>query len=419
MAGQIGQEQRRDHQLTRKGRRKGPGHRPFCIDGWVGPRYCSAVVKVEQRIYHPGAGWKVREGSLAGAEPQLVLVFGGRDLLEKNEGMDELRRAYPKAHLVSASTAGEITGTEITEDRLTATAIAFAKTRIVCASTEVHRADESYEAGRSLAGKLIGEDFVHVFVVSDGSNVNGTELARGFNEHLPPGVILTGGLAGDGTRFQRTLVGLDGPSLPGRVVAVGFYSKALRVRFGTAGGWDAFGPVRTVTRASGNTLNELDGQSALKLYQTYLGDQAAALPASALRFPLSIQAPGSARAVVRTILSIDEGADAMVFAGDIPMGSKVRFMRASYEDLIDGAAQAAEQLRDDAAPELVVCVSCVGRRIVLGQRTEEETESVRAVVGPSAVLTGFYSYGELAPAGASVACQLHNQTMTITSLREA
>jgi hypothetical protein len=174
-----------------------------------------------------------------------------------------------------------------------------------------------------------------------------------------------------------------------------------------------------VTRAEGNTLYELDGQSALTLYRTYLGDQADQLPASALRFPLAVTPPASTQTVVRTILSIDDSAESMTFAGDIPGGSRVRFMRASYEDLIDGAAAAAEQVRDNGAPQLVVCVSCVGRRIVLGQRTEEETESVRAVIGAGPVLTGFYSYGELAPATSSVACQLHNQTMTITSLYEA
>jgi hypothetical protein len=173
-----------------------------------------------------------------------------------------------------------------------------------------------------------------------------------------------------------------------------------------------------VTRAEHNTLFELDGQSALQLYKKYLGDQAAQLPGSALRFPLCVTPAGSEHTVVRTILSIDEKAEGMVFAGDIPLGARVRFMRASYEDLIDGAAKAAEEARGPAPAELALCVSCVGRRIVLGQRTEEETESVRAVVGEQPVLAGFYSYGELAPAGNSVACQLHNQTMTITTLRE-
>ena len=376
-------------------------------------------MKIEQRIFDPAAGWGRLAGALAGEPAQLVLAFGDRDLLETGAGLDELRRLYPGARVLAASTSGEIMGTEVSEGRLVATAVAFAKTRVVCAAARVTQVSESYEAGRELAVKLSAPELVNVFVVSDGGLVNGTELARGFNEHLPPGVQLSGGLAGDGTRFERTVVGLDERPVPGRIVAVGFYGTALRVGFGSAGGWEAFGPARVVTRAEHNTLYELDGQSALALYKKYLGDQAAQLPGSALRFPLCVTPSGSEHPVVRTILSIDDKAESMTFAGDIPVGAQVRFMRASYEDLIDGAGQAAAQTRGDAPAELALCVSCVGRRIVLGQRTEEETESVRAVVGPGAVLAGFYSYGELAPAGGSVACQLHNQTMTITTLREA
>lgn len=213
-------------------------------------------------------------------------------------------------------------------------------------------------------------------------------------------------------------MGVDARPAPGRIVAVGFYGPSLRVAFGSAGGWESFGPQRIVTRAAQNTLYELDGQSALALYRKYLGEQAAELPGSALRFPLSVSPPGGENAVVRTILSIDEATQAMTFAGDILPGSRARFMRASYEDLIDGAARAAEQTNVLRDPELALCVSCVGRRIVLGQRVEEETECVRTALGGRPVLAGFYSYGELAPAGAAVACQLHNQTMTITTLRE-
>lgn len=374
-------------------------------------------MKAEQLLYEPGSGWRKSGGDLSGLTPQLVLAFGGRHLLETGQGLDELRRTYPGAHLLAASTSGEITGTEITEDRIAATALAFEKTRLVCAAASVHSSVDSYAAGRDLARRLTAPGLVHVFVVSDGGFVNGTELARGFNEHLPAGVLLTGGLAGDGARFEKTLVGLDEPPVSGRVAAVGFYGTALQVGFGTAGGWEPFGPAREVTRAEGNTLFELDGRSALALYKDYLGDQAARLPGSALRFPLCVSAPGSPQTVVRTILSIDEHEQSMTFAGDIPLGARVRFMRASYEELIDGAAAAAEQL-PAPPPAVVICISCVGRRIVLGQRTEEEAESVRAIVGPAAVLTGFYSYGELAPAGSDVPCQLHNQTMTLTSFRE-
>lgn len=375
-------------------------------------------MKIEQRVFDAPTGWKVVDGTLGGSKAQLVLAFGDRFLLEKGNGARELAAAYPGARIILASTSGEIAGTEVSEGKLVATAVAFEKTRVVCASTGIEQADQSYDAGRDLARKLTAPELAHVFVVSDGQVVNGTELARGFNEHLPSGAQLTGGLAGDGTRFERTVVGLDDVPTPGRIVALGLYGSSLKVGFGSSGGWEPFGPERVVTRAVNNALFELDGQSALQLYKKYLGDQASQLPGSALRFPLCVTPPGSDHPVVRTILSIDEKDQGMIFAGDIPMGAKVRFMRASYEDLIDGAAEAAEQTRTGVTPELVICVSCVGRRIVLGQRTEEETESVSEVVGDNAVLTGFYSYGELAPAGNSAACQLHNQTMTITTLRE-
>lgn len=375
-------------------------------------------MKIEQRAYDSAAGWKAVSGDMSGRPAHLVFVFGDRHQLEQGAGLAELRQLYPEARIVAASTSGEIAGTEVTEGRIVATAVAFDKTRAQCVATSIADAGESYGAGRELARQLDGAGLAHVFVVSDGQRVNGTELARGFNENLPRGANLSGGLAGDGTRFERTVVGLDETPTFGRIVAVGFYGDSLRVGVGSAGGWDAFGPARIVTRAERNTLYELDGQSALRLYKKYLGDQANQLPGSALRFPLSLTPPGSEHAVVRTILSIDEKAEGMTFAGDIPLGARVRFMRASYEDLIDGAGKAAEQTRGAGRPEMALCVSCVGRRIFLGQRTEEETESVRAVVGPEAVVAGFYSYGELAPADGSVACQLHNQTMTITTLRE-
>jgi len=377
-------------------------------------------VKLEQQIFDPAKaeGWRICSGSVSGIKPQLVLVFGDRLLLEKGTGLDEIRKLYPGAQVLAGSTSGEITSTEVSEGRLVATAIQLEKSRVACASARIDAVAESYHAGSELARRLSGPELAHVFVVSDGQRVNGTELARGFNEHLPPGARLSGGLAGDGARFERTVVGLDETPAPGRIVAVGFYGSALRFGSGSAGGWHEFGPERQVTRAANNTLFELDGQPALHLYKRYLGDQAANLPGSALRFPLSVKPRDADHPVVRTILSIDEKSEGMTFAGDIPEGASVRFMRASYEDLIDGAGQAADQTLTNAPAELALCVSCVGRRIVLGQRTEEETENVRSVVGAQAMLAGFYSYGELAPAGGAAACQLHNQTMTITTLRE-
>ncbi len=375
-------------------------------------------MKVEQWAFSPTLNWRPFHGSLSGQPAQLVLAFGDRQLLAHQTGLAELRQRFPDARIVVTSSSGEILGTEIIEGGISATAIAFERTRLHCAAVNVTHGAESHVAACRLAEILREPDLAHVLVFSDGQRVNGAELARGFSEQLPPGVRLTGGMAGDGARFEQTLVGLDGPPVPGGVVAIGLYGRHLDVRFGCAGGWETFGPERTITRSTANMLYELDGEPALLLYKRYLGDQAAHLPGSALRFPLGVLETGSTHPVVRTILSIDETAGRMVFAGDVPQGSRAWLMRASYEDLIGGAEAAAEQTRSDAPPELAICVSCVGRKLVLGQRTEEETESVRAALGANTSITGFYSYGELAPNGGPGACRLHNETMTITTLRE-
>lgn len=374
-------------------------------------------MKIEQATWSPADGWVLRRGALNGAPAHFVLAFGGRHLLEDPARYIDIRSRYPGARVLIASTAGEITDVSITEEELTLVAVAMEKTEIDASAVTITHPEESYELGAELARRLTRPELAHIFVLSEGSLANGNELVRGFNRHLPPGVTVTGGLAGDGPRFERTLVGLDEPPRPGRIAALAFYGSHFKSSFGSADGWSPFGPERVITCSMGNRLCELDDRSALDLYRQYLGDQAAGLPGSALRFPLSLSLQDGSPTVVRTILSVDEANRCLVFAGDMPVGGRVRFMHASYEDIIDGAAAAADllKIRDH---ELVICVSCVGRLIVLGQRTEEEMDVVRDCVGPRAIITGFYSYGELAPAMAGSSCQLHNQTMTITGFSE-
>ena len=89
--------------------------------------------------------------------------------------------------------------------------------------------------------------------------------------------------------------------------------------------------------------------------------------------------------------------------------------------MIDGAVQAASvsyEAIGSRPPELALLISCVGRKIVLQQRIEEEVEGVRDILGDQTVLAGFYSYGEISPLNPGGKCSLHNQTMTITTLSE-
>jgi hypothetical protein len=378
-------------------------------------------MKIQQRCWMRGA-WDSKNDWSLGKSAQLVLAFGTGQMLSNTQLMDGIRKAHPAAQVIGCSTAGEICGNCVNDDSLVVTAIAFQQTQVQVAQINFGESTNSFAAGQKLASELAADDLVHVLVFSDGLNVNGSELVKGLSATMTANVAVTGGMSGDGSKFQHTYTYCNGVLGDRVVVAVGLYGSHLRAGYGSLGGWDPFGPERIITRSAGNVLYELDGESALALYKRYLGPYAADLPASGLRFPLSIRASLSETAVVRTILGIDEKQQSMTFAGDVPQGSYARLMRSSFEQLVGGATTAAtrsqEALGSDSA-QLAILISCVGRKLILQQRTDEEVDAVRAVLGKGAVLTGFYSYGEISPFQFTSKCELHNQTMTVTVFREA
>jgi hypothetical protein len=382
-------------------------------------------MRAEQFTWKPDVGWASKFPGQLNGSSQLVLAFGGSKAMGTGALMEDVRRAFPKAHILGCSTAGEIAGTEVFDDSFVVTAAAFEQAHLAGAQVDLVEARDSFDAGVLLAGRFDTRELVHVLVMSDGLKVNGSQLVRGLAESLPAGVGISGGLSADGARFEKTLVCFDDGAREGRIAAVGFYGDRLKVSCASRGGWDTFGPERRVTRSKGNVLYELDGRSALELYKQYLGEYASALPASGLLFPLSIRGEGGTDALVRTILSVDEREQSMTFAGDMPQGATARLMRANFERLIDGAQDAASATqtpgnsRDaQGAGELALLISCVGRKLVLKQRVEEEVEAVGDVLGRETVMAGFYSYGEISPFTPAARCELHNQTMTITTFSE-
>jgi len=378
-------------------------------------------MKTAQSVYNASQGWKPPLRSLAGLHPQLILVFSQRNLLQKFSFTTDIMEVFPDAHIMGCSTAGQIAGILICDDSLVLTAIEFEHTNIKGVQKQITSAADSFQTGRSLAAELMADDLRHLLVLSDGLNVNGSELVRGLISIVPPEVSITGGLAGDNDAFQETLTFWDCPPSSHNIVVLGLYGNRLRVGYGSRGGWDPFGPERLITRSDGNILYEMDGRSALQLYKTYLGEHAQGLPATGLLFPLSIRNTDNTSPLVRTILGVNETEESLTFAGDLPQGSLARLMKANIDRLIDGAISAAEASRSahlHFSPALAILISCVGRRLVLKQRSEEEVEGVSEVMATTTMLAGFYSYGEICPSVSDGKPDLHNQTMTITTLYE-
>jgi len=367
-------------------------------------------------------GWSSEPDGTLDSDRTLVVLFGASNLIDRPALVQRIFDTYPRSRIVGCSSAGEIHGTRVLDDSLVVAVAKFDRVTLRIADARISGTDESLAAGKEIARQLNAQDLRAVLVLSDGLQVNGSELVRGMNSILPASVTVTGGLAGDGDRFKRTWVIADRRLTPGFVAAVGLYGDAVRVGHGSKGGWDAFGVERRVTRSRGNVLFELDGRPALQLYKEYLGERASGLPAAGLLFPLTLRsAPSDDKRLVRTILAVDEATQSMTFAGDIPEGYYAQLMCANFDRLIQGASEAAlstgNRVATGPAP-LAIAISCVGRRLVLGERAEEETEAILEVLPPGTRQIGFYSYGEISPYTTGH-CDLHNQTMTLTTISEA
>lgn len=374
-------------------------------------------MKVNQYLLHGNESFRAP----ADDQANLVLGFGLKSLLEDTGIYATLRKQFPEAIIALCSSSGEIHHTEVYDDSLTLLTMSFTSTTLRHQGVNIQDHPDSYAAGAEVVRGLMAADLQHILILSDGSLVNGSELVKGIHSVIPNKVPITGGLAGDGANFDYTLVGLNEAPKQGRVLAVGFYGNKLRVAHGSFGGWEPFGLEKTVTKSSANELFEIDGKNALSVYKEYLGKYASELPGSALLFPLSIRMEGGDKYLVRTILSIDNERSSMVFAGDLPEGSKVRFMKANIDRLVDAASVAATASLtgfDQIEPEVALLISCVGRKLVLGSRVDEEVEAVAEFFGKNTVLGGYYSYGEISPLQQGGACELHNQTMTITCMQE-
>jgi hypothetical protein len=351
--------------------------------------------------------------------PNIILLFVSPLFKEKDALVRQLIQLYPKTTIVGCSTAGEISGISVSDESVALTAIKLEKVHHKLIKVDVKSMNESFAAGASLAQQLDANDLSHVLVFSDGLNVNGADLVSGLKSILPK-TSITGGLAADGSNFNETFVIANNTVADRMIVGLGFYGDQLKIGYSSKGGWDSFGKDRLVTKSDKNVLYELDSLPALELYKSFLGDKAKNLPSSGLLFPLSMRVNEHDIPVVRTILSVSEENQSLTFAGNIPEGAYVRLMKANVDRLISGAEDSAKNafvaVKQNA--ELAILISCVGRRLVLKQLVEEEVEVVREIIGHHPKITGFYSYGEIAPFEVLSPCELHNQTMTITILSE-
>jgi len=324
-------------------------------------------MKTKQHFF-ANQSWKELASDLNANNCQLVLTFGAPELITEPGIYEHLRNAYPNANIVMASTAGEIMNGEVFDNSVVATALELEKTGHKAIMTNIRDHENSYSAGKQLFAQLNQPDLNGILIISDGTLVNGDELVEGLRADNIKNIPITGGLAGDSTRFQKTSTGMDGIPAAGNIIAIGFYGSNMLIGHGSMGGWEEFGLERMITKSNHNILHEIDQQNALDIYKKYLGEYVEQLPGSGLLFPLSMKSKETEKVLIRTILAVNDDDKSMVFAGNVPSGNKVRLKRANFDNLIEASSRAAEgslEILDNKRPDWTLMISCVGRKIIL------------------------------------------------------
>jgi signal transduction histidine kinase/ActR/RegA family two-component response regulator len=357
----------------------------------------------------------------ANANSNVVLVFGSRQQLLENSWFSILTKMYPKANVLSASTAGEIYDNDVLEDSLTVTALELQHTPVSAHVVNIRDYSNGLEAGIALGKKIERKKLSLLLLISDGHIVRADDVLKGLYKEIPDSVKVIGGLAADGNRFQMTLVGLNNLPDEGNIAVLAFYGDQVKTGISSFSGWEPFGPIRTITKSEGNKVFDIDNNSVLKLYKDYLGERSQNLPASAMLFPLNLSDQSGASKIIRTTIGVDEKEQSMTFAGDMPVGAKVQLMKYNPSKLIEAASSATElalSQNEAGTPLLSLVISSAGRKMALGPNTAEEIEGIRDIFGDNTVITGFYSYGEITPRTGATISEVHNHTITILSLNE-
>jgi len=374
---------------------------------------------MQLKYFTYNGAWNKPLDNTMDSEKTLVIIFSTYSIGGLQTPLQELSAVYKSSIITGTSTSGNICMDEMMENSLVVTVMQFSSTKIKLVSTQIESMSHSYKVGQELANKLQAPELKNIFLLSNGLYTNGSQLTDGINSVIDEDVQTSGALAGDDAKFASTYVIVNENVYENGICVVGFYGENIRFKTSSKDGLDKYGIKRLVTRSHDNELFELDNKPALEIYKKYLGEKAAELPSSGLYFPLSIE-NNSNKEIIRTILSVNNDENSITFAGDISEGSFVSFMKANHDRLIDGASQAAHELSFsdyNDEPLLVLAISCIARKLILKQRTEEELEALLEALPKNAIQTGMYSFGEISPAPHKC-CELHNQTMTLTAIWE-
>lgn len=356
--------------------------------------------------------------TLQGQTPQAGLLFAAIDF-EHPMILDQILNTFPEIQLIGGTTDGEVSSKMgFQEDSLVL--------MLFCADTLTIRtgigravskdplaaAQQAFDLTESNPSSAIDL----CITIPDGISCSGVAMINALKQILGKDTPIVGGTAADQFQFQQSYQFYQGEVLSDALPILVF-SGGLKISHGFASGWQPISRKAVITRAEGARVFEIDQQPALDFYDHYLNG----LPITG-EYPLAVFEGGSEDFYLRASNSCDRNDGSILFMGDVPEQATVQITHATCDDIIAAAKTSilqAQATYPGEQPAAALLFSCAARRWLLGSRVQEEYELGRQVLDPSIPVSGFYTYGEIAPLSVAGETQFHQETLVTLLLGEA
>ena len=381
------------------------------------------------------AGYEACSSAVQGLQgaPDFLIAFSSVGF-DQETVIRAIQEAGSGAPLIGCSDAGEITNEGPNQNGVAVMAIRSDTVRFITGMGRNIRSDPR-EAGRQLAKDIKSrstESLRVIIMFPDVLAGNGADIVRGaqdvMGEHFP----IVGGAAGDDFLFQKTYQYRDSEIESGSVVGVGLIGS-FSMGIGVRHGWVPIGPSMKVTKAKGAIVYELDGRSAISIYEDYFGPRVEQLKREplarmAITYPLGIKIPDLDEYLIRDPITANEDGS-ITCAAEIPEGAEIRLMIGSKEKAVEAAQDAARKLMkefeiDKTKPKFLLMFNCIAREKLFGLRARDEIDAVLEIIGKEVPLLGFYTYGEQAPTGgetrnqSKIFSRFYNETIVLFAVGE-
>jgi signal transduction histidine kinase len=321
-----------------------------------------------------------------------------------------IKEIVPNIKIIGSTTSGEIIDDSVTEYSTILSFSIFENTQIKTHYTPKDK-DGSYATSQKLISKFNKNKKAKVAITfTDGIDINGEDYLEGFTEY-DKDLIVSGGMAGDNTKFIETFIFTEDEVLNNGAVVALLYNPNLVVNRHTSFGWVKIGKKLTITKSKDNIVYEIDGMKAVDIFTKYLGENISSqLPRMGISFPFVINRGGLD--IMRAVVGKGEN-DSLIFAGNLREGEEVTFSYGNLEMILNEK----DKLKNSNLlnySETIFVYSCMARRILMGHNIIEELSPLSNIT----TVSGFFTYGEFYSNQNINQNELLNQTMTILSLSE-